>query len=186
MAFTYIFMGAPGAGKDSQAELLAKVQGGTCISSGAELRRATQQDPAIKSLMDNGGLVPEEEFIRIMSMALARVESSQNLMLSGVTKRPGEVDWLVRELKLHDRAVTSVIVLDVSPTVGLNRISGRAQNRSDDKASKQSRRRHEFDTITMASIERYRSIAPVITINANGTIQEVGDAVLKALELPAI
>lgn len=181
MALTYIFMGAPGAGKDAQAESLATSIGGTYLSSGNELRRASRQDPLVRELMDAGGLVPEYEFMRIMGLALANISEDKHLVLSGVTKRPGEVDWLVNELAAHNRTITAVIVLEVSPTVGSSRIAGRTQNRSDDQAEKQVRRRREFDTVTTASIERYRTIAPVLTVNADGTLDEVSGAVMDAL-----
>ena len=79
-----ILLGAPGAGKGTQAEILCKKLGIPTISTGNILRAAVKEGTEIglkaKSFMDAGKLVPDEVII-VVGVALERVKAMEAQMM---------------------------------------------------------------------------------------------------------
>ncbi len=85
-----IMLGAPGAGKGTQAEILSKKLGIPTISTGNILRAAVKAGTPIglkaKSFMDAGALVPDEVIIGIIAEALQGPECAKGYILDGVPR----------------------------------------------------------------------------------------------------
>ena len=85
-----ILLGAPGAGKGTQAELISKKLGIPTISTGNILREAMKNGSAlgqkVKSFMDNGQLVPDDVIIGIVSERVAREDCANGYILDGVPR----------------------------------------------------------------------------------------------------
>ena len=85
-----IMLGAPGAGKGTQAEILSKKLGIPTISTGNILRAAVKAGTPIglkaKSFMDAGALVPDDVIIGIIAEALQGPECANGYILDGVPR----------------------------------------------------------------------------------------------------
>jgi adenylate kinase len=87
MALNLIMLGPPGAGKGTQAERFAKVQGIPKISTGDILREAVKAGTALgrqaKAIMDRGELVGDDVMIGIVRERLDRADVAQGFILDG-------------------------------------------------------------------------------------------------------
>ena len=91
-----ILLGAPGAGKGTQAEILCKKLGIPSISTGNILRAAikdgTPTGLKAKSFMDAGQLVPDEVIIGIIGERLAQPDCAKGYILDGVPRTIGQAE----------------------------------------------------------------------------------------------
>ena len=85
-----ILLGAPGAGKGTQAEILSKKLGIPTISTGNILRAAVKNGTPVglkaKEYMDAGKLVPDEVIIGVISERLAEADCQNGFILDGVPR----------------------------------------------------------------------------------------------------
>ena len=85
-----ILLGAPGAGKGTQAELLSEKLSIPAISTGNMLREAmangSELGQKIKKFMDEGSLVPDEVIMDIIAERVARPDCNNGFILDGVPR----------------------------------------------------------------------------------------------------
>ena len=93
-----ILLGAPGAGKGTQAEILCKKLGIPSISTGNILRAAikdgTPTGMKAKSYIDAGHLVPDEVIIGILDERLKEADCAQGYILDGVPRTIAQAETL--------------------------------------------------------------------------------------------
>ena len=120
-----IFVGAPGAGKGTQAERLSKVLNLPAISTGNILRAAmkarTPRGLAITEAMDAGQLVSDELAIQIVKERVAHEDCANGYILDGMPRTLPQAEELERAGFRFD----AVIWLQVSDEEILERVSGR-------------------------------------------------------------
>ena len=120
-----ILLGAPGAGKGTQAEILCKRLGIPSISTGNILRAAikdgTPTGVQAKSYIDAGHLVPDEVIIGILNERIARADCAKGYILDGVPRTIGQAEAMERSGIKIDAA----IALEISEDEILRRMSGR-------------------------------------------------------------
>ncbi|MFI3313395.1 MAG: nucleoside monophosphate kinase, partial [Eubacteriales bacterium] len=94
-----ILLGAPGAGKGTQAELIAKKLNIPTISTGNILREAIKNCTEIglkaKSFMDNGKLVPDDVIIGIITERLQQADCANGYILDGMPRTIPQAEALV-------------------------------------------------------------------------------------------
>ena len=90
-----ILLGAPGAGKGTQAEIIAAKLSIPTISTGNILREAirngTETGLKAKSFMDQGKLVPDEVIIGIVEERVAQPDCANGFILDGMRRRPWKI-----------------------------------------------------------------------------------------------
>ena len=110
-----ILLGAPGAGKGTQAEIISKKLGIPTISTGNMLREAmkngTELGLKVKNFMDNGQLVPDDVVIGIVEERVAREDCSQGYILDGMPRTIPQAVAL-EERGIHFDAVVSIEICD--------------------------------------------------------------------------
>lgn len=120
-----VFLGAPGAGKGTQAEIVARHFGIPTISTGAIIRQAlkdgTPVGVAAKSYIDKGMLVPDEVVNEIIRERLGRSDCQEGFILDGFPRTVPQAEALDRMGFAPDH----VISLEVEDAVILDRMSGR-------------------------------------------------------------
>ena len=120
-----ILLGAPGAGKGTQAEILCKKLGIPTISTGNILRAAikdgTPTGMKAKSFIDAGQLVPDEVIIGIVSERLAQADCAGGYILDGVPRTIAQAEAL-EQSGIHFDAVVSI---EISEDEILRRMGGR-------------------------------------------------------------
>ena len=125
MGMKLILLGAPGAGKGTQAEILSAKLGIPTISTGNILRAAIKEGTEIgmqaKSYMDAGKLVPDSVIIGIVAQRLAQPDCQNGFILDGVPRT------LPQAQALDDHGVTfdHVLSIEISDEEIVQRMSGR-------------------------------------------------------------
>lgn len=124
-----ILLGAPGAGKGTQAERIVAKYGLPHISTGDMLRAAvekgTEMGRAAQRFMDAGELVPDDVVIGVVRDRLAEPDASRGFLLDGFPRTMEQAERLDAILAATGRAVTHVILIDVPEDELVQRISGR-------------------------------------------------------------
>lgn len=120
-----IMLGAPGAGKGTQAAILNQKLNIPTISTGNILRAAikdgTPTGRKAKEYMDNGQLVPDEVIIGIISERLQEEDCKDGYILDGVPRTIGQAEALEQAGVRFD----AVIDLEVADAVIMERMGGR-------------------------------------------------------------
>ena len=120
-----ILLGAPGAGKGTQAELISKNLGIPTISTGNILRAAVKAGTPIglqaKSFMDAGKLVPDEVIIGIIKERLAEPDCQNGFILDGVPRTIAQAE----ALEQHGITFDAVLSLEIDDAVIEARMTGR-------------------------------------------------------------
>ena len=120
-----ILLGAPGAGKGTQAEVLCKRLGIPSISTGNILRAAikdgTPTGLKAKSYLGAGTLVPDEVIIGIVHERLAQSDCAGGFILDGVPRTIAQAEALEKAGIAFD----AVVSLEISEEEILSRMSGR-------------------------------------------------------------
>lgn len=124
-----ILLGAPGAGKGTQAQYLEQHTGLVHVASGdlfrAALRRGTELGMLAKSYMDRGELVPDEVVIRMIIERISQPDCSAGVIFDGFPRTRDQALALEGELVEHERKIDYVLYLRVPDDVLLRRIAGR-------------------------------------------------------------
>ena len=125
MGMKLILLGAPGAGKGTQAEILSAKLGIPTISTGNILRAAIQEGTPTgleaKSYMDAGKLVPDSEIIGIVADRLAQPDCANGFILDGVPRTIGQAEALDAAGITFDHVVS----IEISDGEIEERMSGR-------------------------------------------------------------
>jgi len=130
MATTFlVLLGAPGAGKGTQAQSLAEELGIPHISSGdifrANLKNETELGMVAKTYVSRGQLVPDDVTVRMVEDRLNQPDCAQGSILDGFPRTPGQADELNRYLSARKTALDAVLYIQVSKEVVIERLSGR-------------------------------------------------------------
>lgn len=120
-----IFLGAPGAGKGTQAEKVSAKYGIPAISTGAIIREAiksgTPMGTAAKQFTEQGALVPDEVVIGIIKERLAEKDCENGFILDGFPRTVPQAE----ALDTMGVRIDLVISIDVADETIVERMSGR-------------------------------------------------------------
>ncbi len=124
-----IMLGAPGAGKGTQAQMIAEKYGLPHISTGdifrANIKNGTDLGKEAKTYMDQGKLVPDELTVRILLDRVAQADCQNGYVLDGFPRTIPQAEVLDEELtKLGDK-IDYAINVDVPDENIIKRMSGR-------------------------------------------------------------
>lgn len=122
---TIIFLGAPGAGKGTQAERISEKLAIPTISTGAILREAIQEETSLgklaKSYMEQGALVPDDVVIGILRDRISREDCGKGYILDGFPRTLVQA----RALKNMGAKIDKVVNIHVPDEKIIERMSGR-------------------------------------------------------------
>ncbi len=116
-----ILLGAPGAGKGTQAAFICKKYGIPQISTGDMLRAARAADPELKRIMDSGELVSDERVIGIVKERIAQPDCAQGFLFDGFPRTIPQAD----AMKAAGVKLDYVLEIDVPFDAIIERMSGR-------------------------------------------------------------
>jgi adenylate kinase len=124
-----ILLGAPGAGKGTQAVMMAGELGLAQVASGDLFRKAlagqTELGKKARVYMDKGQLVPDEITIQMVLERLAEPDVRNGAILDGFPRNLGQARALDRALDGKRRAIDKVVYIKVSEGELLKRLGGR-------------------------------------------------------------
>ncbi len=120
-----IMLGAPGAGKGTQAEILSQKLGIPTISTGNILRAAVKNGTPVglkaKEYMDAGKLVPDDVIIGIVAERLAESDCAKGYILDGVPRTIAQAEALEQAGIVFD----NVLSIEISDDEIVSRMGGR-------------------------------------------------------------
>ncbi len=153
-----IFLGPPGAGKGTQAKILAEKVGIPHISTGEILRAAKEQGTPLgqqaKAYMDRGELVPDDLMLNLIRERLAQPDASKGWILDGFPRNVEQATFLEALLRELGQHADVAINLDVPDQVVLSRLM--ARGREDDTEETVRRRLEVYREQTAPVIDFYR------------------------------
>jgi adenylate kinase len=124
-----LLLGAPGAGKGTQARFLAGLLGVPHIASGDLLRehrrQATPLGKAAQEYMDRGDLVPDDLVIDIVVDRLDHPDAERGVLLDGFPRTRTQAEALDQRLARLETSVRAALYLDVPQQVLIDRLAGR-------------------------------------------------------------
>jgi len=124
-----IFLGAPGAGKGTQAAIMAKELNLVPIASGDLFRQAIEQGTELamqaKSYMEKGKLVPDEITIQMVLERLSATDCESGAILDGFPRNLKQAKALDRALAKQAKAVDKMVYIKISEEEVTRRLSGR-------------------------------------------------------------
>lgn len=129
-----VLLGAPGAGKGTQAERLVEKRGLCHISTGDILRQAVKDQTPLgqkaKGYMDAGDLVPDELIIDLMKERMGQPDAQNGVMLDGFPRTTAQAVALDGMLAELGRPLDAALLVDVPFDVIIGRLTSRRQCRS--------------------------------------------------------
>ena len=121
----FVLLGAPGAGKGTQAEIISEKYGIPAISTGAiireEIASGSELGKTVKACTESGALVPDEVVINIIKGRLAKDDCANGFILDGFPRTVPQAEAL-RDLGVE---ITDVISIEVADEDIMDRMSGR-------------------------------------------------------------
>ena len=124
-----VLLGAPGAGKGTQAQRLVAEYGFAHISTGDLLRAAVKAQSKLgkeaKGYMDAGKLVPDKLVINLVKERLQEDDAKRGFILDGFPRNTQQAVVLDSELKDMGIDLDAALLVDVRPEVIIDRLSSR-------------------------------------------------------------
>jgi len=124
-----IFLGAPGSGKGTQAQMLSEELAIPQISTGNALRKEVEEQSEIgklaKSFMDSGDLVPDEVVVNIIKVRIIQDDCQKGFILDGFPRNISQAKTLDAMLESLDKEINKVFNFDVDEDILVKRITGR-------------------------------------------------------------
>jgi adenylate kinase len=183
-----LLLGPPGAGKGTQAQLLARRLGIPQISTGDMLRAAVAAGSEVgrkaQSYMDAGQLVPDAVVIGVAEERLARPDAKQGFILDGFPRTAGQAEALDRMLPKLDCTLERCVALTVDEDELVKRLLRRAEleGRSDDNEASIRTRMREYREKTEPLIAYYRGRGVLREVDGLGEIEDVARRIAQALD----
>ena len=182
-----ILLGAPGAGKGTQAALLVKRLGVPHISTGDMLREAVAAKTPIglraKDVMEAGKLVNDEIAISIARERLAQEDCGRGFVLDGFPRTTRQAEALEALLGELGRPADACLAVTVDPEEVIQRLSRRSEleERSDDNEQTIRERMKVYDEQSAPLLEYYRARDLLIEVSGMGRVDEVSARIEEAL-----
>jgi adenylate kinase len=126
-----LLVGAVGAGKGTQAEILSRELGLPHLASGDLFRQALRDGTSVgdqaRQYMERGELVPDEITIAMFMERLAQPDAARGAILDGFPRTVGQAEALDETLAGHGERIWRVIFIDVPTEEIIRRVAGRFQ-----------------------------------------------------------
>ena len=183
----FLLIGPPGAGKGTQAALLANAYSIPAISTGdifrANVKNETELGLKVKSIMDRGEYVPDSLTNELIRDRLSQADAEAGFLLDGYPRTNDQVNELDDILGSQHRNLDAVILLVADTDELVRRLLKRAQeqDRADDTEEVIRHRQNVYLEQTQPLIEIYSARDLVVEIDGLGQVGEVTERILNAL-----
>ncbi len=180
-----LIMGPPGAGKGTQAKILAKKFNLIHLSTGdilrSEINKQSSTGLEAQSFMNAGNLVPDKVLLAMMETTLKNL-NDKGLILDGFPRTIPQAEGLSAIFNSLNQKVNYVINIYVNKDVLINRLVERAEKsgRADDTKEIIINRQKVYHELTAPLIEFYKD--KIININGDGSIEEVTSRILNIIK----
>ena len=175
-----ILLGAPGAGKGTQAIRLAAMGRVPHISTGDMMRESIRQESElgkkVKDYLDRGDLVPDSVVVEMIRQRLGQADAQAGFVLDGFPRTVDQaraLTTLLSELGLQDVRAIEVRVPEEELLRRIRQRGEQASGRSDDSDAVAAHRLQVYWQQTYPAIEFYREQGCFVSIDGVGSVEEV-------------
>jgi len=179
-----VFLGPPGSGKGTQAEVLAEHLGVPHISTGAMLRDAVAEGSdlgkKVEAIMNSGALVDDDTMAEVVRDRLAKDDARKGFILDGYPRTLPQAETLGTILAGDDAALDGVVLIDVPEEELVRRAL--ARQRADDKEEVIRERLRVYREKTEPLIEYYRGRGLLRAVDGDAAIEEVTSRILGVID----
>lgn len=178
-----VLLGAPGAGKGTQARRLVERLDVPHVSTGDMLREAVAKRTPIgleaKACMDRGELVPDEVVIGVAEERLARPDAEKGFILDGFPRTLVQARALDALLARLGRPLECCLALRIDEAEVTRRLLKRAEleGRSDDNAETIRKRLRVHEKQTAPLVDYYRDQGILAEVDAVGSVDAIADRI---------
>lgn len=182
-----LLIGAPGAGKGTQAEKLSEAFGIPAISTGDifryNVKNETDLGKLAKAFMDRGEYVPDSLTNDLVRDRLSQADAAAGFLLDGYPRTGDQVVELDSILAANGTALDVVVQLVADTDEVVRRLLNRAveQGRADDTEDVIRRRLEVYEDQTAPLISVYAARGLVVSIDGLGEVDQVTNRILEAL-----
>lgn len=182
-----LLIGPPGAGKGTQATILAETFGIPAISTGdifrANVANQTELGLKVKAIMDAGEFVPDDLTNAIVADRLREADAAGGFLLDGYPRTLDQVNELDRVLAEDGTALDAVIqiVADTEEVVSRLLKRAREQGRTDDTEDVIRHRMHLYAEQTAPLIDVYQKRDLVLSVDGLGEVSVVTERIRESL-----
>jgi len=187
-AVRLLIVGPPGAGKGTQAVGIAEAYGIPAVSTGdifrSNIKQRTDLGLRVQSIIEAGDLVPDSLTNELVEDRLNNSDVEGGFLLDGYPRSVGQVEFLRELLQGQGTQLDAVIELAADTDVVVERLRRRAfeQGRADDTEEAIRHRQHVYVEETAPVLSIYRALDRVVTVDGMGSVEEVRERILGALE----
>jgi adenylate kinase len=180
-------LGAPGAGKGTQAALLIERLGVPHVSTGDMLRAAvaagTEVGLQAKAVMDSGKLVSDEIVIAIAQERLGEPDARQGFVLDGFPRTLAQAEALDVTLEKLGSPLECCLAVTVDVEAVVQRLLKRAEieGRADDNEATIRERMRVYDEQTAPLLKYYGDRGLLVEVDGMGSVEEVSKRIETAL-----
>jgi adenylate kinase len=183
-----LLIGAPGAGKGTQAEKLSEAFGIPAISTGDIFRHNVKNETELgkqaKAFMDRGEYVPDSLTNALVRDRLSHADAAAGFLLDGYPRTADQVEELDDILAAAGTKLDVVVQLTADTDEVVRRLLNRAleQGRADDTEDVIRRRLEVYEEQTAPLTSVYAQRGLVVLIDGLGEVAEVTGRILEALD----
>jgi adenylate kinase len=184
-----ILMGPPGAGKGTQAKVVAEHFGIPAISTGdifrANVSKGTELGKKAQEYMDAGEYVPDEVTNLMVRARIDEPDAAPGFLLDGYPRTLAQVEELDGMVAFTGHRLDAVVVLTVDADEIVARLLQRAdtEGRADDTENVIRRRQEVYSEQTQPLIGVYRQRGIVLEIDGMGEVDDVTKRIFDALDV---
>ena len=176
-----LFLGPPGAGKGTQANLICKEQSLLHLSTGDLLREEVSARSDLgkvaESIMNKGELVSDEIVLSIVEKRLSC--NKKGWLLDGFPRNLAQAGLLQDLLEKLDQPILAVLLLDIDDDILLKRMLSRG--RKDDTELVIRNRLKIYRDITSPLVNHYKKLGILKSVNGSGNVEDVNSQIKAAL-----
>lgn len=182
-----LIVGPPGAGKGTQATMIAERFAIPAISTGdifrANIKNQTELGKQVEAIVSSGSYVPDELTNAIVADRLAESDAQAGFLLDGYPRTVDQVHELDRMLANVDGSLDAVVLLEADTDEVVARLLNRAaeQGRADDTEEVIRHRQEVYAQQTEPLIALFDQRGIVLRVDGLGTVDEVAQRIASAL-----
>lgn len=201
---TIVLLGAPGSGKDTQAEYLQDALGYLTISTGSLMRILAGHNDKVRDMLGRGELIPDTIVEDELISAFILLPEGQPVIVDGYPRNLDQAMKLNNILVENNRHLDKVILIDVTEEDAIKRVSlrkicskcgnisaekgdtcsecgGRLAIREDDKPNAVKKRFEIYKESTKPMIDYYNNEGILITVDGSPSPETVREEIKKVL-----